>query len=157
MFSSDKRSQFVVYKRFISLAESPELVKHYSKKNTPSILGDKDFITLIKERFSKKQKEKEIPESTKLCPETIDIKNAVCAFYKLEESDLLKSRRGTENEARDVAMYMLRTIRVEKLTKIGQEFNLSNYSSVSTAVERIKRKMNKRVFRKRYKKILSLL
>ena len=63
----------------------------------------------------------------------------------------------TKKKECDVAMYMLRTIRVGKLTKIGKEFNLSNYSSVSTAVERIKRKMNKRVFRKRYKKILSLL
>lgn len=157
MFSGAKRSQFVAYNKFVSLEESPELVKYYSKKNTPSILGDKDFIALVKEKFSRKKKEKEIPESTKLCPEITDIKNGVCAFYKLKESDLLKSRRGIENEARDVAMYMLRTIRAEKLTKIGEEFNLTNYSSVSTAVERVKRKMNKRGFKKRVEEILSSL
>ena len=157
LFSRDIRSQFVAYKRFISSGESPEFTKHYSKKNTPLILGDKDFVKLIKERFSKKQKEKEIPESIKLCPAIIDIKKAVCSYYRIEDSDLLKSRRGIENEARDVAMYMLRVIRSEQLIKIGQEFNLSNYSSVSTAVERIKRKMDKKKFRKMYKGILGLL
>jgi hypothetical protein len=55
-------------------------------------------------------------------------------------ADLLKSKRGVEKEARDFAiyMYMLRFLRGERLI-IGQEFNLNNYSSVSTAIERIKR------------------
>ena len=123
----------------------------------PSILGSDKFIKRVKERFAKKKKEKEIPESKKLCPEVIDIKKAVCNHYKIEDAALLKSRRGVENEARDLAIYMLRFIRGERLTIIGQEFNLNNYSSVSTAIERIKRKMDSKRFRKRYKEILDLL
>jgi len=157
MFSKDKRSQIISYKRFISSEESAELIHYYSKKNIPSILGDKAFVKLLKDSFLKKKKEKEIPESTKLCPEVIDIKQAVCAYYQIEETDLLMSRRGVENEARDFAMYMLRVIRSERLTKIGEEFNLSNYSSVSTATERIKRKMDSKKFRKMYEEILDLL
>ena len=157
MFSKDKRSQITAYKRFISSEESEELIHYYSKKNMPSILGDKVFVKLLKDSFLKKKKEKEIPESTKLCPEVIDIKQAVCAYYQKEEADLLMSRRGVENEARDFAMYMLRVIRSERLTKIGEEFNLSNYSSVSTAIERIKRKMDSKKFRKMYEEILDLL
>ena len=157
MFSKDKRSQIISYKRFISSEESAELIHYYSKKNMPSILGDKIFVKLLKDSFLKKKKEKEIPESTKLCPEVIDIKQAVCAYYQIEETDLLMSRRGVENEARDFAMYMLRVIRSERLTKIGEEFNLSNYSSVSTAIERIKRKMDSKKFRKMYEEILDLL
>ena len=157
MFSKDKRSQLISYKRFISSEESAELIHYYSKKNMPSILGDKIFVKLLKDSFLKKKKEKEIPESTKLCPEVIDIKQAVCAYYQIEETDLLMSRRGVENEARDFAMYMLRVIRSERLIKIGEEFNLSNYSSVSTAIERIKRKMDSKKFRKMYEEILDLL
>ena len=157
MFSKDKRSQLISYKRFISSEESAELIHYYSKKNIPSILGDKIFVKLLKDSFLKKKKEKEIPESTKLCPEVIDIKQAVCAYYQIEETDLLMSRRGVENEARDFAMYMLRVIRSERLIKIAEEFNLSNYSSVSTAIERIKRKMDSKKFRKMYEEILDLL
>ena len=157
MFSKDKRSQIISYKRFISSEESAELIHYYSKKNIPSILGDKVFVKLLKDSFLKKKKEKEIPESTKLCPEVIDVKKAVCAYYQIEEADLLISRRGVENEARDFAMYMLRVIRSDRLIKIAEEFNLSNYSSVSTAIERIKRKMDSKKFRKMYEEILDLL
>jgi putative transposase len=155
MFSKDKKTQIFAYKRYLSSEESEEIMKHYSKKNTQSIIGDDDFVNSIKKKFSAKQKEKEIPESKKLCPEVVDIKKAVCTNYGIDEADLLKSRRGIENEARDLAIYMLRMIRAERLTKIGKEFNLSNYSSVSTAVERIKKKMGNRKFRKMYEEILN--
>jgi len=44
-----------------------------------------------------------------------------------------------ENEARDLAIYLLRYIRSERLEKIGEEFNLTNYSSVSNAISRVKK------------------
>ena len=124
IFSKDKKSQIKIYKRYIDSEESEEINKHFSKKNTPSILGGDDFARSIKEKFLKKQKEKEIPESKNLCPEIVDIKKAVCAHYEIEEAELLKSRRGIENEPRDLAIYMLRMIRAERLTKIGKEFSL---------------------------------
>jgi len=157
MFSKDKSLQIISYKRFISAQEPVELIEHYSKKNMPSILGSDKFIKWLKDRFPKKKKEKEIPESKKLCPEVIDIKSAVCSHYKIEDADLLKSRRGVENEARDLAIYMLRFIRGERLTIIGQEFNLNNYSSVSTAIERVKRKLESNKFKKQYEQILDSL
>ena len=42
------------------------------------------------------------------------------------------------NEARDLAIYLLRYIRSERLEKIGEEFNLNNYSSVSNTISRVK-------------------
>ncbi len=57
----------------------------------------------------------------------------------------IKSRRGVENEARDLAIYMVRVIRGERLTSIGREFNLNNYSSVSTAHDRIKKNGEQKV------------
>ena len=157
MFSQDTSLQIISYKRFISTQEPVELIQHYSKKNMPSILGSDKFIKRVKERFAKKKKEKEIPESKRLCPEVIDIKKAVCNHYKIEDAALLKSKRGVENEARDLAIYMLRVIRGERLTIIGQEFNLNNYSSVSTAIERIKRKLESNKCKKQYEQILDSL
>ena len=157
MFSKDKGLQIISYKGFISTQEPVELVQHYSRRNMPSILGSDKFIQWVKKRFPKKKKEKEIPESRKFCPEVIDIKKAVCNHYKIEDADLLKSRRGVENEARDLAIYMLRFIRGERLTIIGQEFNLNNYSSVSSAIERVKRKLESNKFKKHCTQILDSL
>ena len=157
MFSKDERLQINAYKRFISTEEPAEIIQHYSKMNIPSILGSDKFIKWVKDRYPKKKKEKEIPESRRLCPEIIDIKKAVCNHYKIAEADLLKSKRGVVNEARDLAIYMLRFIRGERLIIIGQEFNLNNYSSVSTAIERIKRKLDNKKFKRHHKKILDSL
>ncbi len=120
MFSKDKDLQTAAYKRFISIEDSQELIRYYSKKNMLSIQGSEKFIKWVKDRFPKKKKEKEIPESKKLCPEVIDIKRAVCRHCKIGEAELQKSRRGVENEARDLAIYLLRYIRSERLEKIGE-------------------------------------
>ncbi len=157
MFSKDNKLQITAYKRFISKEEPEELIGHYSKKNMPSILGSDKFIKWVKDRFPKNKKGKGIPKSKNLCPKVIDIKKAVCNHYEIKAAELLKSRRGVENEARDLAIYMLRYMRGERLTIIGQEFNLNNYSSVSTAIERIKRKLESNKFKKQYKQILDSL
>ncbi len=157
MFSKDKSLQMTTYKRFVAKEESLEIIKHYSKKHMPPILGRDKFIERVKDIFAKKKKVEEIPESKNLCPEIIDIKKAVCRYYKIEEAELLKSRRGIENEARDIAIYMLRVVRGELLTKIGQEFNLNNYSSVSSAISRVRKKLESRKFKTHYEKIKDMI
>ena len=157
MFSREESLQMATYRKFVAREESLEIIKHYSRKNLPAILGSEKFIEMVKNLFTKKKKEKEIPESRSLCPEAIDIKKAVCRYFKVEEAELLKSRRGVENEARDIAIYMLRVIRGEPLEKIGQEFNLNNYSSVSSAVNRVRKKLESRKFKMHYEKIKDMI
>ena len=141
MFSEDKKSQIATYERFVSKQESESIIKHYSKINMPAMIGSEKFIKRVKKKFSKKKKDTEIPESKNLCPEVIDIKRAVCRHYEIGEAELNKSRRGVENEARDLAIYLLRYVRGERLEKIGEEFNLSNYSSVSNAISRVRKRL----------------
>ena len=65
-----------------------------------------------------------------------------------------KTRRGISNEPRDVAIYLTRMLRQEGLSDIGKEFGLSNYSSVSSAIDRVKSHMVKdHKFRSRVKEI----
>ncbi len=66
MFSKDKDLQTAAYRRFISIDDSQELIGYYSKKNMSSIQGSEEFIKWIKDRFPRKKKGKEIPESKKL-------------------------------------------------------------------------------------------
>ena len=58
---------------------------------------------------------------------------------------------------RDLAIYLLRYVRGERLEMIGKEFNLSNYSSVSNAISRVKRKLHSNKFKKLYGKIYDSL
>jgi chromosomal replication initiation ATPase DnaA len=67
---------------------------------------------------------------------------------------LHKTQRGVRNEPKDVAIYLARMLRQEGLQSIGKNFGLSNYSSVSTVVDRVKSKINKdRKFRSQVEEI----
>ena len=156
MFSKDKKVQITAYKRFVSKKEPEEIIKHYSRAHMPSILGGETFIKWVKARFPKKTKKKKLPESKNLCPGVVEIKRAVCRHYKIGVAELQKSRRGVENEARDIAIYLLRYIRSERLEKIGEEFNL-NSSSVSNAISRVKTRLRNNMFKKRYGQIFDSL
>jgi chromosomal replication initiation ATPase DnaA len=48
---------------------------------------------------------------------------------------------GIENELRDVAIYLIRSMRSDPLMRVGAGFGMNRYSSVSSAVMRVKRKL----------------
>ncbi|MFH1081762.1 MAG: helix-turn-helix domain-containing protein, partial [Pseudomonadota bacterium] len=74
--------------------------------------------------------------------------------YDLNRSSMTRVRRGMENEARDVAMYLIRSLRSEPLMKVGAGFGLNRYSSVSSAVMRVKSRLQKdKQFRNRLEHI----
>jgi chromosomal replication initiation ATPase DnaA len=51
--------------------------------------------------------------------------------------------RGTENLPRDVAIYLVRHHSRDTLASIARHFEISNYSTVSSVVERIKARKDK--------------
>ncbi len=100
----------------------------------------------------------EVPESRRLAPDAEKIKRAICKAYGIEESSLLSSRRGVLNEPRNVAIYLVRHLRGEKLEEIGRQFGISKYSSVSSVIEKLKRDMSaERKLRVRVKNIEKIL
>jgi len=105
------------------------------------MLGSESFVNRMKETFFHKKRHDEIPESRKLAPEAEKIKKTICNAYGIEESSLFSSRRGVLNEPRNVAIFLLRRLRGEKLKDIGRQFGISKYSSVSSAIEKMKREI----------------
>ena len=68
------------------------------------------------------------------------------------------SRRGRPNEARNVAIYLLKQLRGPKLKEIGTEFGISSYSTVSTIIARTRNEIPKnRRLRKRIEQLRSEL
>lgn len=127
------------YRQLMSEPDSDELSSLFSRKRLPSLLGSKEFIDLVKAKLRNLGDHPEIPESKVLSPGIDSIKMAVCAAYKTDLSDLLSSRRGMTNEARNVAIYLCRRLSGQTLTRIGREFQLANYGSVSSVVSRMKK------------------
>jgi chromosomal replication initiation ATPase DnaA len=67
----------------------------------------------------------------------------VSRYYEASPTALKAVRRGIENEPRDVAIYLIRSMRAEPLMRIGAGFGLNRYSSVSSVVMRVKTKLQK--------------
>ena len=121
--------------------QDEDLVRVLDGRNPPSMLGGEKFISWIKDVFFKKKKDKEVPASKELAPDLDTIISEVSRYYKVRPAKLKAVRRGIENEPRDVAIYLIRSLRAEPLIRVGANFGLNQYSSVSSAVIRVKEKL----------------
>jgi hypothetical protein len=156
MLTTQINNQIQIYRQFMAQEQDEDLVRVLDDKNPPSILGSEKFISWIKALFFKKKKNKEIPASKELAPDLDIIISEVGRYYKVRPTKLKAVRRGMENEPRDVAMYLIRSMRAEPLMRVGANFGLNQYSSVSSAVVRVKVKLKKdRKFKKRVQQIES--
>jgi len=138
MFSRRKAQRLTSYREFVSMNDEEEITKVYEGKRWPSVLGSEGFVNEIKERFFSQKADDEIPQSRELAPASDRIKRAVCKFYRVDEGQLLRSRRGAFNEPRNVAIYLCRQLRKDSLKRIGEQFQMGKYSSVSSTIERTK-------------------
>jgi chromosomal replication initiation ATPase DnaA len=93
---------------------------------------------MIKDKFFERKRHIEVPESKRLAPSADRIIHAVCEHYNMDKAHLFKTKRGTRNEARSMAIYLLRRLRGESLVNIGKAFNIDSYSTVSSIIGRFK-------------------
>ena len=138
MLSTEKRRQKSAYVDFVAQGEPEEITAFYAMKKLPALLGGEKFSEWIKEKYYHLVRQQEVPEAQLLALTPQEIVVQVCSYFNLDEATLIKSRRGVENVPRDMAIYLTRHYCRKTLTEIGVHFGLSNYSTVSSAVERIK-------------------
>ena len=143
MLTRDKRQQRRAYSQFVSKENTEEIVRVLEGKQIPWLLGTETFIKWVKDTFFKEKHHEEVPESRALAPEKEEILEAVVKFYEVNQHDFVKSKRGVFNEPRNVAIYLCRVLRGDRLHELGRDFHLKRYSSVSTAIDRTKAEISK--------------
>ncbi len=154
LFSNSKAGQLKAYKAFMKIEDSEEISRVFEGTKRPIAFGSEKFVMWLKGKYFAKNHNPQVPESSALAPEIEGIKKAVCSYYKVGESELLKSRRGRFNEPRSMAIYLARMLRKDSLIDIGSEFGLNGYSSVSSVLEGMKKQLQKnRQLQKHYKEI----
>jgi REP element-mobilizing transposase RayT len=141
MLTEKKGRQKSAYVDFVTQGESDRIKRFYGLKNLSPILGGDHFKDLVREKFAHLSFREEIPESKSLAPPASDVISAVCNHYKVPENEIFTSKRGTVNLPRDIAIYLVRHYCRETLPAVGQHFGITNYSTVSSAVERVKARM----------------
>lgn len=147
LFAKNKTDSIRRYKQFVSKETLEEINRIFGRRNRPTVIGRTSFIDKVKEKFFEKKTHEEIPESKSLAPDINRIIEEVCKFYDVNANDLLISRRGYFNEPRNVAIYLIRHLRGDKLKDAGEFFGISKNSTVSSIDRRLKGEMlkNKRL------------
>ena len=141
MLANSRSTRLRKYKQFVNRNDSPDVCSFLERKNPPSIMGEKSFIDWVKETFFKGKIDRSIPRTKTLAPSINSIKNIVCEYYRIDEQMINLVRRGKENLPRDVAMYFMRVVGGEPLLSIGKAMGIKKYSSVSSAVHRVKNRL----------------
>jgi putative transposase len=154
LLTDNKKSQIKLYRRFMAVDGDKELEDVMARKKWPALIGPQEFMDWIKSTYQDIKGSDEMPQTRELYPDTDRIISSVCAYYEVACKDLFTSKRGTFNEPRCVAIYLLRRLRRDSLKEIGKVFNLEKNSSVSSVIERMKTRIqNSRKIKMRIKKM----
>jgi REP element-mobilizing transposase RayT len=143
MLEENKSKRRQAYLDFIKQEVPKAISALYEKKKLPLLLGAKDFIDDIRQKYHDKTSIKEVPQVKELFLDKSQIEKAVCGVYQIEVDDILKSRRGNYNEARNVAIYLIRKYAGASLKDVGSRFGMNSYTSVSSVIMRIKQVMDR--------------
>ena len=141
MLNNDKKKWKAEYKKLMNQDNKDEIYKIFESKKLPSFIGSENFIKWVKKKFYQPDSKKEIIETKSLAPTADEIIQAVCNYFDLEKNDILIPRRGRFNEPRNIAVYLVRQIRKEPLVKIADYFKINSFSSVSSVIIRLEKRL----------------
>jgi len=102
-------------------------------------LGPQAFIDRIKGKYGSGKINKEIPSNRERLPGKKRIIDEVCRFYSVKASDLIKKQGGKRNEARNVAIYLTRKLRLDTYREIGEQYGVDNDRTVRSVFVRMKK------------------
>jgi REP element-mobilizing transposase RayT len=123
------------YRRFMDEEIEERIEEFYQGPYQKPVLGSKEFIGRVNQRLGEKARvEQEKPESRRLFSPSLDeIVEATAQQYGKGVEELKRRKRGGENEARMVAIYLGRQLGGHKHEEIGKTVGLEKPSSVSSA------------------------
>jgi len=143
LLTKDRKEWVKEYRQFVSIENDEEIGGVFEGKTWPSVLGPERFIDWVKGKYYALKADQEVPQAKELAPEADLIIKAVCEFYNVSRDELCRSRRGEFNEPRNVAILLTRRLTRNSLKEIGLQFGMEKYSSISSIIERMKKRVLK--------------
>ena len=141
VLSPRTNGQRSAYQRFMGMDDSEDLLRTLDGEKWPSLLGDERSKNRLKAQFFEDKAHSQVPDSRALAPDVDVIVHAVCTHYGLDRSELVKSRRGRFNEARAMAVHLVRLLRKDSFAEIGPIFGLRTYSSVGSVLDSMRKRL----------------
>ncbi len=141
LLTKDRKQWISRYRKYMASGDDEELAAVIEGRKRPAVVGSKEFVDWVKGHYYALKDSEDLPEAKAFAPSADLILQTVCSTYKISSDALYKSQRGVFNEPRNAAIYLMRKLRHDTLKEIGTQFKINKYSSVSSIIERMKRKM----------------
>ncbi len=144
-FHKRRRQAINRYMSFVNEGIDDQTRVLYGRDRWPSIWGSEGFKEKIREGLEVRIGDYEIPQAKREreSPSLGLIEDTVSESYGMGVRELRRKQRGSWNEARNVAIYLGRTMGGYKLIELGQHWGGLRYSSVSGIVFEVERSMSR--------------
>ncbi len=144
------------FHEFVLSGNEESLRQYYEAERRSPILGSEAFIERVRGRSPAVAREHARYERRVIQPGPERVISEVMRQYKVRREEIFLGVRGRENEARKVAMYLVKHCCDRTLPEMAEYFGIGSYSAVSWSCRAIASKMAKeRKFRDRIEKIAA--
>jgi hypothetical protein len=126
-------SSIAEFHEFVLEGNDKALESFYKNGRQSPVLGDEQFRNRLMEKPIPVDPEHPRYERVAVKPSIDQVLKALATRYGLKVEDLLKGRRGKDNEPRKVGMYLAKELCDLKLKEIAAQFGIGSYGTVGWA------------------------
>jgi len=144
------------FHEFVLAGNEATLEAYYAADRQSPILGSEAFREGFQQPLGKVSREHARVERVGVRPSVTRVVETVAKVYGVTGTSLRKGRRGTEGEARKVALYLVPRLCDWTLQATADYFGLSSYGGASWASTQIRRKRDsEKLFQRKLQRIES--
>ena len=146
------------FNQFVLCGNESRIKEFYNSSRLSPILGGENFRELHKGRLSKVSREYPRYERLSIRPTMEEVVDLVAKEYDTDTGEVLMGRRGRDNEARKVGMYLVKRLCDLTLSEVAERFGVNSYGAVGWACNKVRMKMESdKRFRQRLKGIQDII
>lgn len=146
------------FHKFVLSGNEEALGRFYNQGRQSPVLGGEGFRERVMGKLGRMSRENPRYERVGARPSVQRVLNGVAQLYRIKVEDILKRRRGRENEARKVGMYLVKQLCDLRLQQIAEQFGIGSYGAVGWACHGVRLKaQSDRRFQKQVEQIKALI
>ena len=129
------------FQAFVLAGNDAAIRTFYRRSRQGPVLGKETFRERIRKRLNKIDREHPRYERVEVRPTVERVLKQVGKEYEVSVEDLLRGRRGVHNEARRVAMYLVKRLCDLTLQETAERFRVGSYGVVGWACHGVRTRM----------------
>jgi len=131
------------FHEFVLSGNEERLKEFYESGRQSPVLGGDNFVEKVRGRIGKLAREHPRYQRGRVQAGPDQVIRRVAGMYKISKEEVLRGVRGRENEARKVAMYLVRRCCDQTLQETARFFGLGSYGAVGWGCHGVQSKMQK--------------